>query len=130
MIKKIIITLVLSPMLFGCVCQSVIDQTFQNVEKEVLTNNLKKVNTNLGTYNNDIKNTTDALKKQTPEYKKLVDHEAVLALKLQQALFELTKLADAQSIKNKMLTEEIQAVLKENEGLIIIEKKLLEKERI
>lgn len=131
MIKRVItIVLLSSPLLFGCVCQSVIDQTFQNVEKEVLTDNLKKVNSNLGTYNQDIQQTTNALKKQTPEYKKLVEHEAALALKLQQALFELAKLVDAQSVKNKMLSEEIHTILKNNEGLIIIEKKLLEKERI
>lgn len=130
MLRKFLMLTGLWSMGFGCVCEPNILLAFQQVEQEVLTNNILVVNTNLNTYNSEIKKNTTGLKRQTPEYKKLVEHEAALALKLEQTLFELRKLTDIQANKNKVLAEEIQVILKQNESLSITQKILFEKERI
>lgn len=114
---------------FGCVCEFNIKQAFMEVETEIIDSNLNPLNDNLESYAKKIKKNTDALKEQTPKYQKLVDHEAALALKLDETLFELRNINSAQSIRNQIIAEEVEAILKQNVGIVIREKKILEKER-
>lgn len=127
--KYFISLLMCSPMAFGCACEPNIMAAFLDVEQTVITENLLPVNKNLKTYITAIKDNTAELKKETPEYKRLAEHEAAVALKLRERLFELKKINALQANKNKILALEIQTILKQNENAVVYEKKLMEKER-
>lgn len=112
--------------MYGCVCEPNIAIAFKTVETEVISNNLLVVNSNLATYNTAIQKNTEELKKQTLEYRELMNNEAVVAMELKKVLFELHKAVEAQSVKNRALSQDIQGVLKQNEGMVVIRQKLLQ----
>lgn len=112
--------------MYGCVCEPNIAIAFQTVETEVISNNLLVVNSNLATYNAAIQKNTEELKKQTLEYRELMNNEAVVAIELKKVLFELHKAVESQSVKNRTLSQDIQGVLKQNEGMVVIRQKMLQ----
>jgi hypothetical protein len=125
--KKIIVSIFISIQAFGCVCEPNIAAAFNAVEKEVIANNLSIVNSNLDAYNANIRKNTELLKAQTDEYRQLMSNEAAIALELKKVLFEIQKAIEAQSVKNRALSQDVQGVFKQNEHLIIMRQKILEK---
>lgn len=119
---------VLSAQAFGCVCEPNIIAAFNTIEKTILTDNVLIVNDRLAEYASSIDINTNNIKAETVEYKRLLSNEAALTLKLQEQLFLLKKMNDLQSNKNDALAIEIQAVVKQNESIKIIQAKELNKE--
>lgn len=129
MLKNILIITLFVESLFGCVCDIPIKQAFSTMETTIILNHLQPINSSLNSYANAIQKNTDEIKNETAEYKKLIKNESILTLKLEELLFNIKKENEVQSIKNQIISENIQILLKQNEGIVIGEKKLIEKER-